>query len=93
MSKEVIYQELIAFHPGAYIEDMLDEMNITQAEFADRLGISEKIISRLINGEEKISIGIADNLSKVTEISSKTWLALQKRYELKVLETKKLRSS
>ena len=39
MSKEVVYQELIAFHPGSYVEDIIGEMNITQAEFADLLWI------------------------------------------------------
>ena len=88
MSKEVVYQELIAFHPGSYVEDIIDEMNITQAEFADRLGISAKTISKIVNGEENISKDIADKLSKVTGISIKTWLNLQTNYDLKVLEIK-----
>ena len=46
MSKEVIYKELIAFHPGSYIEDIVEELNITQSEFAERLGVSAKTISK-----------------------------------------------
>ncbi|CAI3249948.1 HigA family addiction module antidote protein [Enterococcus cecorum] len=93
MSKEVVYQELIAFHPGSYVEDIIDEMNITQAEFADRLGISAKTISKIVNGEENISKDIADKLSKVTGISIKTWLNLQTNYDLKVLEIKNKQNS
>lgn len=86
MSKEVEYKDLIAFHPGSYVEDIVEELNITQAEFADRLGTSSKTVSKIINGEDNISNDIANKLSKVTGISIKTWMNLQKKYDLKVLE-------
>ena len=37
MNNEVSYKNLIAFHPGSYVEDILDDLNITQKEFATRL--------------------------------------------------------
>lgn len=86
MSNDVIYKELIAFHPGSYIEDVVEEMNITQAEFAERLGTSSKTISKLINGEERISNDIANKLAKLTGVSIKTWMNLQVSYDIKVME-------
>ncbi|GAQ01576.1 HigA family addiction module antidote protein [Companilactobacillus farciminis] len=86
MSKEVEYKDLIAFHPGSYVEDIVEELNITQAEFADRLGTSSKTVSKIINGEDNISNDIANKLSKVTGISVKTWMNLQEKYDLKILE-------
>lgn len=83
MSKENIYKELIAFHPGSYVEDIIEELNITQAEFAERLGTSSKTISKIINGEENISLDIANKLSKLTGVSIKTWLNLQMNYDIK----------
>ena len=41
MSKKVVeYKDLIAFHPGQYVEDLIEDYNVTQKEFADRLGVS-----------------------------------------------------
>lgn len=86
MSNEVMYKDLIAFHPGSYIEDVVEELNITQAEFAERLGTSSKTVSKLINGEERISNDIANKLAKLTGVSIKTWMELQLSYDLKVIE-------
>lgn len=86
MSKEVMYKDLIAFHPGSYVEDIIDELNITQDEFADRLGTSAKTISKIIGGEKNISLDIANKLAKLTGISIKTWINLQTNYDLKVIE-------
>jgi len=88
MSKENEYKDLIAFHPGSYVEDIVDELNITQAEFADRLGISAKTISKIINGEDNISNDIANRLAKLTGISIKTWIDLQANYDIKLMEIK-----
>lgn len=86
MSNEIMYKDLIAFHPGSYVEDIVDELNITQADFAERLGTSAKTISKIISGNENISNDIANKLAKVTGISVETWINLQKNYDLKVLE-------
>lgn len=86
MSNEIEYKDLIAFHPGSYVEDIVDDLNITQSEFADRLGTTPKTVSKLINGEERLSNDLANSLSKVTGISVKTWLNLQSAYDAKVIE-------
>lgn len=86
MSKEVEYKDLIAFHPGSYVEDIIDDLNITQNEFADRLGTSSKTVSKIVNGEERISKDIANKLSKLTGVDVKTWLTLQANYDAKVME-------
>ncbi|GAP02371.1 DNA-binding protein [Fructobacillus pseudoficulneus] len=86
MSKSVEYQDLIAFHPGTYVEEIVEELNITQAEFAERLGTTAKSVSKLISGEDRLSNELANKLSKLTGISVMTWLNLQGRYDGKVIE-------
>lgn len=86
MSSEVMYKDLIAFHPGSYVEDLIEDLNITQKEFAERLGTSSKTVSKIINGEERVSNDIANKLSKLTGISIETWLNLQSAYDVKVIE-------
>ena len=35
MTKNIkTYQDIIAFHPGSYVEDIIDDLNISQKEFA-----------------------------------------------------------
>ena len=63
MSNVTEYNELIAFHPGYYIADIIEEMDITQAEFATRLGTNTKTLSYLINGQANISNDLAKKLS------------------------------
>ena len=32
MSSKLMYENLIAFHPGSYVEDIIEDLNITQKE-------------------------------------------------------------
>lgn len=81
-----MYKDLIAFHPGTYVEDILEDLNITQREFAHRLNTTEKSLSKLVNGEDNLSKEMAYKLSKLTGISINTWMNLQNEYEKKILE-------
>lgn len=77
---------LIAFHPGQYIGELIEDYQLTQKEFADKLEVSPKTISKLVDGEESISNDLAQKLEKLTNISMKTWLNLQASYDRKVAE-------
>ena len=88
MSNTTVYKDLIAFHPGSYVIEIIEDLNITQKEFAHRLGTTPKTISKIVNGEAPISDDIAFKLSKLTGVSTKTWMNLQNAYNLKVLEIK-----
>ena len=78
--------DLIAIHPGQYIGELIEDYNMTQKEFAEKLGLSPKTISKLVNGEESISDDLAQKLEKFTNISMKTWLNLQASYDRKMAE-------
>ena len=77
---------LIAFHPGQYIGELIEDYQLTQKEFAEKLEVSPKTISKLVDGEESISNDLAQKLEKLTNISMKTWLKLQASYDRKVAE-------
>ena len=85
-NKIIEYKDLIAFHPGQYIGELIEDYNMTQKEFAEKLGLSPKTINKLVNGEESISNDLAQKLEKFTNISMKTWLNLQTSYDTKVAE-------
>ena len=84
MSNKIVeYKDLIAFHPGQYVGELIEDYNVTQKEFAERLGVSEMKLSKLVNGEESISNEIAQKLEKLTNVSMQTWLNLQNVYDVK----------
>lgn len=86
MTINKIYKDIIAFHPGSYVEDIIEGLNITQQEFAQRIGTTPKTISKILNGEENISIDLANKLDKISGISLETWMNLQASYDKKIIE-------
>ena len=85
-NKIVEYKDLIAFHPGQYVEELIEDYNVTQKEFAERLGVSAKTVSKIVNAEESISKETAHKLAKLSGVSMQTWLNLQNAYDVKVAE-------
>lgn len=80
------YKNIIAFHPGYYLTDILDELEMTQEDFAKRLGITPKTVSLLLNGLTPLTNDLAMRLSSMLGISVETFLNLQKSYDEKIIE-------
>lgn len=55
---------------GSYLKDYLDYNNISQSEFALRLGISQKHMNEIINGKKNITLEMAGNIERLTNIPS-----------------------
>ena len=81
-----VYKDLAAFHPGYYVQDIIDDMEITQSEFAKRLNTTGKTLSQLLAGKIPLSMDLASKLSQMTGTSVTMWLNLQTQYDEKVLE-------
>ena len=92
MSNKIEYNDLFAFHPGYYISEIIDDMEITQAEFAKRMGTTEKTLSKLVNGHINLSNDLAKNLSTMLGSSVGVWLNLQQKYDEKLIEIKERES-
>lgn len=80
------YKDITAFHPGYYVEEAIQDMNISQSDFAKKLGVSERTLSLFINGQIDISYNLARRLSMVLGTSIKFWFNLQRIYNKKLLE-------
>lgn len=80
------YKDIVAFHPGYYIVDIIEEMEISQAEFATRMGTTAKTLSQLINGQANISNDLAKKLSAMMGTSVEVWQNLQNTYDQKLIE-------
>ena len=86
MSNYIEYDDRIAFHPGYYIKEIIDESGLTQRDFAYRLDTTPKNLSLLIRGEQSLSIDIAMKLSRMMGTSVSYWLNLQNQYDALIAE-------
>ena len=80
---------LISYHPGEYISDALEAMNMSQQEFAARSGISVKNLSTLINGKSNITFEVAEKLAAFFHNGVDFWTNLQNRYESYLIQERK----
>ena len=80
MSNYIEYKDRMAFHPGWYIKELIDESGLTQEEFAKKLGTTPKNLSILIRGDQSLSIDIATKLSRMLGTTIAYWLNLQQAY-------------
>ena len=70
-----------AFHPGYYLREYIEELQMTQDEFAKRLGISGKQVSLILQEKASITIDVANKLSKLLDSSIELWINLQLNYD------------
>ena len=81
MSDRVEYKEKIAFHPGYYINEIIEDSKVTKEDFAKQLGMTPENLIALMNGEENLTADIAMKLSQRVGTSFEIWLNLQKTYD------------
>ena len=51
---------------GKYLKDYLEYNNISQTEFATRIGITQKHMNEIINGKTRITLEMAGNIERLT---------------------------
>ena len=76
----------IATPPGATIREQLNDRGISQKEFAIRMHLSEKHVSKLINGDVQLTPAMAIRLEIVLGISAGFWNRLEAIYREKLLK-------
>ena len=77
---------LPAIHPGEFLRETLDELGLTQAAFANALGISPMRVSHLLKGDRPVTAELALRLGRALGQSPQYWLNLQTAYDLKVAQ-------
>lgn len=53
------YKDTIAFHPGYYVAEHIETKRINHAEFAEKLGISENLLDKLLDGQLDVTDELA----------------------------------
>ena len=76
----------IAIPPGMTIKEVLEDRHMTQKELATRMDMSEKHISKLINGEVPLTQDVAIRLERVFGVEASFWNGLEANYREKILK-------
>ncbi|KAB1662769.1 ImmA/IrrE family metallo-endopeptidase [Pseudoclavibacter sp. CFCC 13611] len=80
-----------AVPPGSYLEEWLDDHQMSQAELARRLGVSGKHVSKLIGGAS-LSPSVANGVALVTGVPAATWLTWEALYRADMARLSELES-
>ena len=74
--------------PGSILQEMLEALQFTQKDFAERVGCSAKLINQIIAGKAAISHDMAIKMGSVLGTSHSFWdnLEADYRYTLRKLE-------
>lgn len=74
-------------HPGEMLrEDVLPALDMTQTEFAKRLGVSRLSASELLLEKRALSADMAVRIGKLTNTTPESWLRMQAAVDLWELE-------
>lgn len=73
-------------HPGIVIKENLEVAEMTAKEFSIRTGISERVLSPIINCKADITFEIAYKLSQFFDDTIEFWINLQNNYNVYIFE-------
>ena len=75
-------------NPGEFIQEILDDLGMSQAALARVLGVSPMRISHLVREERPVTAELALRLGRAFGQSAQYWINLQNAYDLKIAERK-----
>lgn len=73
-------------HPGEFLKEILDELGMSQAEFARAVGLSAMRISHVIKGKRPVTAEMALLFGRAFGQTPQYWLNLQAAYDVKIAE-------
>ena len=73
-------------HPGEFLKEIIDELGVSQAEFARTVGLSAMRISHVIKGQRPVTAEMALLFGKAFGQTPQYWINLQAAYDLKIAE-------
>ncbi len=71
----------IAIHPGLTLKEILESISMSQAELAERTGLSPKTINEIIQGKSSITPETSLKLSAVFGMSAVFWNNLERNFQ------------
>ena len=81
MSTSTLFQPDYAIHPGETLAETLEELGMSQAELAQRMGRPLQVINEIIQGKKAITAETALQLERATGVPANFWNSSQRNYE------------
>jgi len=72
----------LAIPPGEYLEEVLEDIGLNQAELARRMGRPAQAVNEIIKGEKAITPETSIQLEKVLGVPAYIWTGLESEYRL-----------
>lgn len=73
-------------HPGEFLSEILGELELSQAAFARRVGVSPMRICHIVAGKRPVTAELALLFGRAFGQTPQYWLNLQGAYDLKIAE-------
>ena len=86
MKKTAPVNGLPPIHPGEFLREILDDLGLTQAAFAEAIGVSPMRVSHLLKGDRPVTAELALRMGRALGQTPQYWLNLQTGYDLKVAQ-------
>lgn len=78
---------LPTIHPGEYLAETLEELGVSQAEFARAIGVSAMRVSHIVKGTRPVTAELALLFGRAFDQSPQYWMNLQAAFDLKTAES------
>ena len=82
----MIKSGLPPIHPGEFLRETLEELELSQAEFARTIGVAPMRISHVMKGTRPVTAELALLFGRALGQSPQYWLNLQAAHDLKIAE-------
>ncbi len=69
-------------HPGDFIAEIIEDLEITQYALAKAMGITQARLKRVVEGQVGVTANTALRLARVLNTTPEYWLALQNSYDI-----------
>jgi HTH-type transcriptional regulator / antitoxin HigA len=77
----LLFQPDYAIHPGETLAETLEELGMSQAELAQRVGRPLQMICEIVQGKKAITAETALQLERATGVPANFWNSSQRNYE------------
>lgn len=79
-------EKLKPIHPGVYLKELLEELQLSQYRLAHELRVPAMRISLIIHGKRPITAELALRMGRFFGQSPRYWMNLQSRYDMDMAE-------
>ena len=76
--------DILMEHPGGHLGEILEDLGLSVAGFAQATGIDESRLTAIVGSREPITADVAVRIGKALDMTPEFWLSLQSDYDLEV---------